>query len=181
MIPNTAVNPFTYGYDPDIYISMELDPVLSHYYQSQIRILWWMVELGRIDINTDFFMLALHLVLPREGHSEPALKCFSYLWGKNNSRLDLYPTYPEIDHANFQKYKCVDLYGNFKEAIPSNILEKRGKDVNLRMYVDRDHAVYKSMQISSMGLLIYMNMNSIQWLSKKQATIETSFFGVEFV
>jgi hypothetical protein len=32
-----------------------------------------------------------------------------------------------------------------------------------------------------MGFLIYLNMAPIVWHSKKQSSIETSFFGVEFV
>ena len=49
------------------------------------------------------------------------------------------------------------------------------------MYVDINHAGDKSTRRSRTGFLIYMNMALIQWLSKKQPTIETPVFGVEFV
>ena len=61
-----AVNPFPCGYELDLDLSQELDPVISSYNQSQIVILRWVVELGRIDINTEVSMLAFYLDLTRE-------------------------------------------------------------------------------------------------------------------
>jgi hypothetical protein len=43
-----ASGPFAGGYKPEIDESPELDPTRSNFYQSQIRILRWCVELGRI-------------------------------------------------------------------------------------------------------------------------------------
>ena len=85
-------------------------------------------------------MLALHLALPRDGHLKAALNSFSYLWGKHKSRLSLDWTYPEIYHVIFKKHKWVDLYGNFWEAMPTNMTEPRGNDIDLRMYVDGNYA-----------------------------------------
>ena len=59
--------------------------------------------------------------------------------------------------------------------------DPRGKDIDLRMYVDSDHDGNKSKCRSSTGFLIYTNMALIQWLSKNQPTIRTSVFGTEFV
>ena len=72
-------------------------------------------------------------------------------------------------------------YGNITEAIPPNAPAPRGKDVNLRMFVDRDHAGDKSTRRSRTGFMIYMNTFLIHEMSKKQATIETSVFGADFV
>ena len=49
------------------------------------------------------------------------------------------------------------------------------------MMVDSDHAGDKSTRRSRSGYLIYVNMALIIWSSKKQATIESSVFGAEFV
>ena len=48
-------------------LSDELIPVLLNYYLTQIGVLRWMVELGRIDIITEVSMLASQLSIPREG------------------------------------------------------------------------------------------------------------------
>ena len=50
--------PFASKYRPKLDISPELDNELASYYQSQIGILWWMVELGRIDNITEVSELA---------------------------------------------------------------------------------------------------------------------------
>ena len=39
-------------------LSYELEPILLYYYQTQIGVMRWMVELVRIDIITEMSMLA---------------------------------------------------------------------------------------------------------------------------
>ncbi len=56
-----------------------------------------------------------------------------------------------------------------------------GKDVDVRMMCDSDHAGDKRTRRSHTGFRIFCNMALIDWVSKKQATIETSVFGAEFV
>ena len=113
-------------------------------------------------------MLESHLALPREEYLEAVLNIVSYLRVKHKYRLALDLTYPEIDHASFNNHKWVDLYGNIEEAIPPNMPEPTSNYVDLIMYVDSDHA-------PRTGFLIYINMALIQWLSKKQPTMETIF------
>ncbi len=49
------------------------------------------------------------------------------------------------------------------------------------MMCDSDHAGDKRTRRSCTGFLIFCNMALIDWVSKKQATIETSVFGVELI
>ncbi len=56
-----------------------------------------------------------------------------------------------------------------------------GKDVDVRMMCDSDHVGDKRNRRSRTGFLIFCNMALIDWVSKKQATIETSVFGAEFI
>ena len=49
------------------------------------------------------------------------------------------------------------------------------------MWVDSDHAGDKETRQSRTGYFIYLNTALIDWLSKKQSTIEGSVFGAEFV
>ena len=53
--------------------------------------------------------------------------------------------------------------------------------MDLRMFVDSDHAGDKLTRRSRTGFMIYMNTALILALSKKQSTIETSVFRAEFV
>ena len=176
-----APTPFQRDYAPEVDTTPPLSVEQATYYQSQIGVLRWMTEIGRIDIITEVSMLASQLAQPREGHLEAVFHIYSYLHHKHNSRLVFDPTYPEIDVASFKDHEWTDFYGDVKEAIPVNAPAPRGKEVDLRLFVDSDHAGDKMTRRSRTGFLIYMNMSPIVWFSKRQPTIETAVFGAEFV
>ena len=168
-------------YRPELDDSKELEPEQASFYQSLIGVLHWMVELGRVDMITEVSMLASHLALPREGHLDAALGLFAYLKRKHNSRMVFDPTPPEINLSDFPEYSWTRKYGDIKEAIPVDAPEPLGEGVDLRMYVDADHASDKKSRRSRTGYFIFLNSACIAWLSKKQPTVETSVFGSEFV
>jgi len=176
-----ASGPFPAGYIPELDTSPELNDKDASFYQSQIGVVRWCVELGRIDIITEVSTLASHVALPREGHLEALFHLFAYLDRKHNARIVFDPSYPDIDMSVFKECDWKQFYGDVHEAVPPNAPKPRGKDVDLRMYVDSDFAGDQLTRRSRSGFLIYMNMAPIVWFSKKQATIETSVFGAEFV
>ena len=73
------------------------------------------------------------------------------------------------------------VYGDVTKAIPPNAPDPRGKSVELLMWVDSDHAGDKMTRQSCTGYFIFLNTALIDWLSKKQATFESSVFGAEFI
>jgi len=75
----------------------------------------------------------------------------------------------------------MEFYGDVNEAIPSDMPSPLGKDLDLCMMVNSDHAGDTKTRCSRTGFLIFCNLSPIIWMSKKQATIETSVFGAEFV
>jgi hypothetical protein len=180
-IPARADNPFPVDYDPSTDQSDLLDPDCSSFYQHLIGVMRWMVELGRIDIATEVFMLSSYLACPREGHLENALHIMGYLQLKHNSRLIFDPTYPDIDLTAFPTYDWTEFYSNVEEAIPPDMPPPLGKDIDICMMVDNDHAGEKKTIRSRTGFIIFCNLAPVIWLSKQQATIETSVFGAEFV
>ena len=180
-LPKQAVNPFPMGYEVETDVSPELGPELASWYQSWIGVLRWIVELGRVDVITEASLLASQLALPRECHLEALLHLFAHLGDKHNARLVLDPTYPEINLKDFIECDWKSYYGNVEEAIPPNAPTPRGKDVDLRMYVDSDHAGEKKTRRSRTGFFIFLNSALITSLSRRQPTIETSVFGAEFV
>ena len=56
-----------------------------------------------------------------------------------------------------------------------------GNPVVLRLYVDSDHAGDKLIRRSRTGFQVFLNSAPIMWKSQRQATVETSVFGAEFV
>ncbi len=173
--------PFPLNYAPELDVSPELKSDHAAFYQTQVGVLRWCVELGRVDIITEVSELASYLTLPREGHLEAVFHLFNYLDKRHNARIVFDPSYPVVDMSSFKECDWKAFYGNVKEAVPPNAPAPRGKDVDLRMFVDSDHAGDKRLRRSRSGFLIYLNMSLVTWFSKKQSTIETSVFGAEFV
>ncbi len=180
-IPARADNWFPVDYDPSTDLSDLLDPGCSSFYQHLIGVMRWLVELGCIDIAAEVSMLSSYLACPHEGHLENALHVMGYLQLKHNLQLMFDPTYPDIDQTVFPSNDWTEFYGNAEEAIPPNMPPPLGKDVDLRMMVDSDHAGDKKTRCSRTGFTIFCNLAPVIWLSKQQATIETSVFGSEFV
>jgi hypothetical protein len=81
------------GWKPELDTTDLLEDEDACFYQSQIGVLRWAVELGRIDIATEVSMLAAYSVVPRQGHLAAVLHVFAYLNNHGRSRLVLDPTY----------------------------------------------------------------------------------------
>jgi hypothetical protein len=135
-----ANSPFQRDYRSGLDTSPELDPETATYYQSQIGVLRRAVELGRIDIMTEVSMLSAHLALPRNGHLKAIYRTYAYLKIQHNAQVCYDPPYPAIDESRFQNFDWKHTYGDAAEALPHNAPPPRGKDIDLRLYVDSDHA-----------------------------------------
>jgi hypothetical protein len=95
--------PFVGGYKPELDDILELEPINFNFFQLQIGILLWCVELGRIDIITEVSMLSTYICLPRESHLDAVFHVFAYLALHHNSRVVFNPTYPSVDIGAFIK------------------------------------------------------------------------------
>ena len=119
-----------------------------------------------MDIITEVSMLASQLALLREGHLEAVFHIYGYLRNKHNSRMVFDPTYPEIDMSVFKECDWKEFYGEVSEAIPPNAPEPHGKEVDLQLFIDLDHAGDQLTRRSRTGFLVFMNMAPIVWYSK---------------
>jgi hypothetical protein len=141
----------------------------------------WCVELGRIDIITELSMVSTYLLSPREGHLEADFDVFAYMGLHHNARVVFDTTYPAVDMGTFIKTYWKAMYGDVKEMIPSDAPVPRGKEVDLSLFADSDHAGDQFTRRSGTGFVIYLSMSPIVWFSKRQPTVESSVFGAEFV
>ena len=160
-------------------VSPYCDDKLLSFYQQQLGVLRWLVELGRIDITTEVSMLAAFLAGPREGHVEAMLHLFAYLKFHDRSRLVLDPSY--IEHGDEPMGDWTAFYPNAKEEVPLDAPEPLGNPLQMTCFVDSDHAGDLLTRRSRTGVLIYLNRSPILWYSKKQTSVETSTFGSEFM
>ena len=114
-----ALDPLPKGYRPEIDVSEELRPEEASYYMSLIGIVWWMVELGCVDICTEFSIMSSHLDLPREGNLEAVFNMFAYLKKNHNSEMVFDPSEPDIDMSDFpRKDWSLSIYGDVKDDMP---------------------------------------------------------------
>jgi hypothetical protein len=180
MLVNKAYGPFAGGYTTELDESPELEPTRANLYQSQIGILRWCEELGSIAIITEVSMFSTHLCLPRECHLEAVYHVFAYLGLHNNVLVLFDPTYPTVDMGTFIKTDWKSMYVDVKEMIPSDAPISRGKKIDMRLFVDSDHAGEQLTRRSRTGFVRYLNMVPLVWFSKSQPTVESSVFGAEF-
>jgi hypothetical protein len=180
-LPKKSSTPMALNYRPELDTSPLLTDEAVNYYQSQISILRWAVELGRIDIYIDTALLSQHLVHPRRGHLEAIYHIYSYLKSHERCTMVFDDATVKYAQADFQSFDWTDFYGNVKEAIPPNAPKPRGNPVQMTAFVDANHAGNQVTRRSQSGILIYCNSAPIIWYSKAQATVETSTFGSEFV
>jgi hypothetical protein len=83
--------------------------------------------------------------------------------------------------VTFIKTDWKSMYGDVKETIPSDAPVPHGKEVDLCLFVDSDHAGEQFTRCSRTGFVIYLNIAPIVWFSRHQPTMELSVFGAEFV
>jgi hypothetical protein len=179
-----APTPLSSGYRPKIDVSPELGEADASYYHSLIGVLWWILELGWIDLDTEVSMMSSHLVLPRVGHLQEVFHIFAYLKAHSNAEMVFDPAPVEPDMTLFGRqdwtYSPYDYEGT-QEELPSNMPKSCGPWMTMRVYVDSDHAGDMLTQRSRTGFIVFLNKAPIYWSSKKQNSCETSTFGSEFV
>jgi hypothetical protein len=119
--------------------------------------------------------------MPREGHLDAMYHLLTYLSLYQNARVVFDPTYPDVDMRAFINTDLKPIYGDVKKETPQNYPVTREKEIDIRLFVDSDHAGEHFTRRSRTGFVIYMNMAPIMWLSKRQPTVESSVFGAKCV
>jgi hypothetical protein len=128
---------------------------LHQYYQQQIGVLQWLVELGRINICTEVSMLAAFAAAPRMGHFKAMIHIFSFLSHNPRCRLVFDDSYVPLQPG--RKYDWSAFYPNATELLPPNAPAPRGKAVQMIAFLDSDHAGDLFTRCPRTGALIYLN------------------------
>ena len=176
-LPTKTACVFPSKWKPELDVTPELGDNDANYYQQQIGVLRWIVELGRIDIATEASMLAAYSACPRQGHLAAILHLFAYLKGNPRSKLVFDPT--PMNHGPQEEHDWSDFYKDYKEVMPSDMPEPRGNPLQMTCFVDSDHAGDAVSRRSRTGVLIFCGSAPILWYSKKQGSVESSSFGSE--
>ena len=176
-LPTKTACAFPSKWKPELDVTPELVDEDANYYQQQIGVLRWLVELGRIDIITEVSMLVAHSACPRQGHLAAVVHLFAYLKGNPRSKTVFDPT--PIQHAVEKEHDWSDFYPDYEEVKPPDMPEPRGNPLQMTCWVDSDHCGDVVSRRSRTGVIIFCGSAPIVWHSKKQGSVETSSFGSE--
>ena len=97
---------------------------------------WWIVELGRGDLEIEVSTMASMIALPREGHLSAVFQMFSFLKRKHNGVTVFDPAKPEIDQPQFPTEDwSTTTYGPCKEDAPSKAPAPGGAGFTTRFFL----------------------------------------------
>ena len=143
----------------------------------------WIVTLGRFDIAYATNTLSRFSMAPREGHLALARKLFGYLKHHPKGKIIIDASFH--DWSLFPKESGHDTWSEFypdaQELLPNKIPIPLGPELRVTVYVDADHAHDQATRRSVTGILVFINNTPIKWISKRQATVESSTYGSELV
>jgi hypothetical protein len=105
---------------------------------------------------------------------------FGYLKKHMRTRLVLDHRKRDLSSMQWTKYDWHHYYPDAEETICMTDLPPRGKSVQVNLFVDASFASDAVTRKSTTGLIIFVNGAPIDWMSKRQATVETSAYGAKF-
>ena len=179
---STYSSPLEQGDHPELDTTPFLDDTGIHKYQSMLGALQWVVTLGRLDIATAVMTMGSFRVAPREGHLSRLQRIYGYLSRMKHGTIRYRTDTPDLSGIDFPAYEwCHSVYGDVKEVIPQDAPEPLGKIVTQVSYVDANLAHNLLTGHAVTGVLHMFNQTPGDWFTKKQATVETSTYGSEFV
>ena len=93
------------------------------------------------------------------------------------------PMIPKVDASTeIQTNWLNTIYGKDKqEEIPDNTPKPVGKLMSVNVFVGASRVGENMNDLSHTGILVYVNITPIDWLYKRQNTVETSPFGAELI
>ena len=177
-----ARTPMEAKYHPELDESEFLDPKGHSLYRGLIGSANWCITLGRFDIAYATSTLARFSAKQRKGHLEAMCRIFGYLKKYPNNRIIIDPSMPDNQLGeDFVAKDWSEYYPDAKEIMPDGMPDPRGKEVRIRIWVDADHAHDCVTRRSVTGILVFVNNTPIKWVSRRQATIESSTYGTELI
>jgi hypothetical protein len=151
-------------------------------YQSLIGAMQWAISIGRFYIAVHVMMMSSFKASPCHGHLEQEKHMVGYLSKFCFAELRILtnePNFSDIEVAEYDSSKSV--YGNASEAVPKDAPECLGKSVTTTHYQDVNlyHDIITGQSVTA--ILHFLNKFTIDWYSKKQATVETATYGSEYI
>ena len=150
-------------------------------YQSIIGVCQWISISARMDITFAVSSLSRFASKPREGHMKRALRILGYLKKYPKKGYIIDPRAP-IENINYEKVQPD--FGNqydFKEEIDEKLPESKMRELKITIFADSNHGHDLVTGKSITGVIVFVGRTPIKYISKRQASVQTSTFGAEFM
>ena len=143
--------------------SEECNPKVATHLCSLLGVLRWSVELARVDICCEVFMMSSSLDLLCTGNLDQVYHICGYLKKYHNTEIIFDPSDPEVDPV-FLKTK--DWFNNMfglddKEEVSLDMPESREMGFVIRAYVDMNHVGDYLTRRSTAGFHVYLNSTPV--------------------
>ena len=142
----------------------------------------WLVTLGGFDISIAMSTLSLYRVAPQKG----CLKCMKQLYGYVKHfphaavciHTDI-TDYSEMVHESHEWQQSI--YGDIEEELPLDMPIPLGKIIQKSSFFDANlsHDLVTGHAIAR--ILHLVDQTAIEWYCKKQATVATATYSLEFI
>jgi len=178
----TVMSPLEKGDHPELDDTPFLDAEGIQKYQSLIGSAQWSISLGRLDIQTAVMTLSSFRSAPRVGHLERAKRVIRYLVRFKHGTIKFRVKVPDYsDLSNHNVGWDTSIYDGASEDIPQDAPRPLGPMVVFSRYVDANlfHDWINGRSVT--GIITIVNQTPLEWISKKQATVETATYGSEFI
>jgi hypothetical protein len=139
----------------------------------------WMITLGRFDIAYATNAMARFGMKPRQGHLKQMLRLFGYIKTHPKGQILVDANYMDWTPYHVEEHDWGEFYPDAEEELPPDMLEPKGKPIRMTCFKDADHAHDVITRRSVTGILLFANNMPIEWISKRQKTVETSTYGSE--
>ena len=175
---NTPLDPDDH---PELDTSELLNDKMRKTYWSLMGMLQWAVTLGRIDIHVAVMTMARFRMEPRVGHLKRVERIFGFLRNYKSCSIKFRTDAPDYLMYTPMKHDWTYVYGPVHEELPHNMPEARGYKVIITVFYDANLYHCRVSGRAVTGIIILLNKTPIDWISKRQGTVETATYGSEFV
>ena len=144
--------------------------------------LQWLITLGRFNIQAQVISMSRFTAQLRQGHLERLQRIYAYIIRTKDYATRFRTNEPGYSYLPEQNFDWADtVYGHVQEIIPNDIPDPLGKTVTTGTTVDANLNHCLATGRSLAGCLHFIYHTPIDSYSKKQATVETTTYGSEFV
>ena len=139
-----------------------------------------MVE--RFDIHVQVATMSRFKAAPRQKHMERLNRIYSYAIRTKDYAIMFRTDQPEYSFLPDQDFDwAYSVYGNVQEILPDDMPDPLGEAVITTTTMDANLTHCLSTGKSLTGCLHFVNKTPVDWYSERQARVETTTYGSEFV